>query len=486
LIIKVLSFSEMPDWKGYDHFEREIAALKALRHPAVPRYVDSFRLDNAGNHRLCLVMERIPGRSLAAEMETGHRWTEAEIMAMFAELLSILSYLQALRPPIIHRDINPKNLIVRPDGSLALVDFSGVQDAVRLAFRDTTSMVGSAGYAPLEQLSGRATIRSDLYGAAATIATMLTRTHPSDLPRNGLSIDPGAVVDLSPGLRYILDKYLDADEARRDLPIEQAIAILRGSQAVPSNHTAVITSTADRPTGGLAASGGDGVGKLSIAGPYNMDDDNPINRALGRLAGLVIDRLESSIDTNADQHGDDEDILALPRDSKVKLLVDRDSLSLNIPRRGMLSSSFLGGGIFTSIWLGFIAFWTFMAIAMGAPLFFPAFSLPFWAVGIMLFRTLLKPGLTKLQLDMTRTEGVILTETFLRRKVQHWPIEDIGTCAVKPTLVTQRGHAEQELVLELGTRTIRFGRNLSRREQISIASNINAWRKGTKLPTTPA
>jgi serine/threonine protein kinase len=81
--------------------------------------------EKRSEHRLCLVMERVPGRSLAAELESGRRWTEPEIESMFAEVLSILAYLQAIRPPIIHRDINPKNLILKPDGSIALVDFSG-------------------------------------------------------------------------------------------------------------------------------------------------------------------------------------------------------------------------------------------------------------------------------------------------------------------------------------------------------------------------
>lgn len=154
VVIKILSLGDLPEWKGYNYFERETAALKALRHTAVPRYIDSFRYDDTTGgrpeHRLCLVMEKIPGRSLGSEIESGRRWTEAQIEKLFAELLSILAYLQALRPPIIHRDINPRNLILRPDGSLALVDFSGVQDAVRLAYRDTATMIGSAGYTPLE------------------------------------------------------------------------------------------------------------------------------------------------------------------------------------------------------------------------------------------------------------------------------------------------------------------------------------------------
>ncbi len=461
VVIKILALGDMPDWKGYESFEREAAALKALKHPAIPRYVDSFRLDEADGHRLCLVMERMPGRSLAAELESGRRWTEADIEALFVELLSILAYLQALRPPIIHRDVNPKNLIVRPDGSLALVDFSGVQDAVRLAYRDSFSMMGSAGYAPLEQISGRAGTRSDLYAAAATMATLLTRKHPSDLPRKGLRIDPGALVELSPRLLYVLENYLDPDEERRDLPIAEAVALLRGERDIPGSAEKLSAIPA-----GTALSAG-------RAAP--MADESALSRALAKLAELAADRMGAA---DAEDGEDEGTVPALPTDSRVRLRYDQDSLSLSIPRGSPLSPGFLGGGVFAVFWLGFVAFWTFMAVASGAPLFFPLFSLPFWAVGIVLVRTLLKPVLSRVDIEMTKEGGVLVRESFFGTRTRHWPLEDLGSCRNAPALISQKGRTDLELVLELGTKSLRFGSALSNRERSAIARSVNAWRKG--------
>jgi len=231
LVLKALALDEAPDWKALERIENEAAALKGLSHPGVPRYVDSFRIDEDGRSAFALVMERMPGRSLAAEAASGRRFTEREIESILADILSILAYLHSLRPPIIHRDVNPKNVVLRPDGSVALVDFSGVQDAVRLAYRDTSTMFGTAGYAPLEQVSGRSTVRSDLYAAAATAAFLATRKHPSDLPLKGMRIDPGALVELSPRLEYVLASYLHPDELERSLTPEDAAAILRGDLA---------------------------------------------------------------------------------------------------------------------------------------------------------------------------------------------------------------------------------------------------------------
>ncbi|TFG83606.1 MAG: hypothetical protein E4H20_05125, partial [Spirochaetales bacterium] len=326
LVLKLLSLGEMPDWKGYDYFEREAAALKAIRHPAVPRYVDSFRLDEDDRHVLGLAMERVPGRSLAADAANGKRWTEAEIESMLAELLSILAYLQSLRPPIIHRDVNPKNIIQRPDGSLALVDFSGVQDAVRLAYRDTTTMTGTAGYAPIEQVSGRASVRSDLYAAAATACFLLTGTHPSDLPQRGLKPDPGALVELSPRLDFVLGQYLEPDEALRILPPGDAAHILRKELPIPG-----VSSPRQSGVSGSAVPGGEERG-------------GSLSRALSRLADMATDKLQ-------DKGRDDGDELrvpvsTLPSDSSVVLEREPSRIRVLVPSTGLSQPGFWAGGFF--------------------------------------------------------------------------------------------------------------------------------------------
>jgi hypothetical protein len=345
-------------------------------------------------------------------------------------------------------------------------------------------MLGSAGYAPLEQISGRATVRSDLYATAATIAQLLTLTHPSDLPMKGLKLDPAALVDLSPRLAFVLDNYLEPDEALRNLPVDLAVEVLRGSRPVPGS---VVPSgrEAGRPHS-WRGKGAWGNWKESNEGqdPSGWHGGGRLDNALARLADLAAERLEEASEERPGQEGygygnenDDDTQLTLPADSKVVLQADNDTFHLSIPRSNFLSPSFLAGGFFAVIWLGFVAFWTFMAIAMGAPLFFPLFSLPFWAVGIFLVKALLQPALTSIDLNMTKEGGVLLTEEFARKKVRHWPLSDLGSCSVKRSAVTQNGRADMELALELGTKTIRFGKALSPRERKVIARAINAWRK---------
>jgi hypothetical protein len=370
--------------------------------------------------------------------------------------------------------VNPKNVVLRPDGTVALVDFSGVQDAVRLAYRDTSTMFGTAGYAPLEQVSGRATVRSDLYAAAATAAFLATRKHPSDLPLKGMRIDPGALVELSPRLEYVLAEYLHPDELERKLAPEDAAAILRGERPVPAMAAAGAYGAAARDASGRPVSPTPPPGSLAerlvetlaarLRDQGGMEPYIP-EPTFGAAAELAASPGQRSVET-----------VTLPGDSRIVLSSTSELLSFQIPRTGLRNPAFWFSGGFAVFWLGFVAFWTFSALAMGAPIFFAMFSLPFWAVGIFLVRTLLKPALSSVSATFTREGGLVPEETFLGKpKVRAWPLSDLGRCSVENSPVSQNGRHERDVVLEVGTKTVRFGRALSERERRAVAGAVNEW-----------
>jgi serine/threonine protein kinase len=166
--------------------------------------------------------------NLRDKVSTGWRGTEKEICALAERLLECVNYIHSLRPPIIHRDINPRNVIVREDGSVFLVDFGGVQDALRVAASSSHTVIGTPGYMPMEQFVGRATVRSDLYACAATILFLLTHTDPQDLPVKDMKIDVPSIIDVSPGLAAILGSWLEPDESKRSLTVDTALRYLRG------------------------------------------------------------------------------------------------------------------------------------------------------------------------------------------------------------------------------------------------------------------
>jgi serine/threonine protein kinase len=224
---RLLSLGLVSDWKTIELFEREAAVLKSLRHPRIPAYVDSFHSDLPGDPRFVLVREYIEGSDLQLLVEGGWRGTEEQIRSIGLQLVEVVSYIHSLRPPVIHRDITPRNVVARQDGEIFLLDFGGAQDAIRLPGSAEATVVGTPGYAPMEQFMGRATVRSDLYGLAATLVFLLTRRSPADLPTKALKLDFASVVDIdSAGLARVLSNWLEPDEAARTLTLTSAAALL--------------------------------------------------------------------------------------------------------------------------------------------------------------------------------------------------------------------------------------------------------------------
>ncbi len=220
--IKCFRVGTAKSWKDVELAEREARTLASLDHPRLPRYFEHFEEDGA----LYLVMQKIEGESLATIRKERRSMSATEVTRMLEDIGGALRYLHGRAPAVVHRDIKPGNIIRKPDGSFALVDFGAVRDRLKPAGGST--VVGTFGFMAPEQFQGRASARSDLYGLGATAITMLTGEDPEDLPHEGLGIDvERAVAKGARGtpkeLVRVLTAMLVADPDGR---IESADAIL--------------------------------------------------------------------------------------------------------------------------------------------------------------------------------------------------------------------------------------------------------------------
>jgi hypothetical protein len=207
-------------WKDVELAEREARVLSRLSHPKLPRYLDAFEEDGA----LILVMEKVSGESLAALRKRGGTLDRNEVLRLLDELGQIFEYLHERAPAIIHRDVKPGNVIRRPDGSFALVDFGSVRDSLKPEGGST--VVGTFGYMAPEQFQGRALPQSDVYSLAATALAVLTGRDPEALPHRGLAIDVQAVLGHDRPLADLLSRLLDPDPDRRPQRIRPLVAAL--------------------------------------------------------------------------------------------------------------------------------------------------------------------------------------------------------------------------------------------------------------------
>jgi serine/threonine protein kinase len=206
--LKELDLTRVDDWKAIELFEREAAILETLDHPHIPGYVDAFHLDDDSGSRFFLAQEFIEGQSLEVRFDQAQLFDEYEARQFLGSMLEILEYLHRLNPPVVHRDIKPSNIIERTDGEFALVDFGAVQTILPEATGGST-VVGTSGYMPPEQLMGRASPASDLYSLAATTVAMVSGHEPEDLPVERMKLAIDEHVDLSDDLTGLLDAMLE-------------------------------------------------------------------------------------------------------------------------------------------------------------------------------------------------------------------------------------------------------------------------------------
>ena len=217
--IKQLELAEAADWKAIELFERESSALQGLDHPAVPSYIDAVH-DEAGG-RFILVQEFIDGEPLQRKIDRGEIMVDEELEDFLRQLLGILDYLHGLSPPVIHRDIEPSNIIV-DGGHYALVDFGAVQVVVDDEQGGST-VVGSTGYMPPEQLMGRATPASDLYSLAATAVHLATGCAPSQMPMERMKLQFRDLIPFSAPIVDVLERMLEPEVDDR---FESATAVI--------------------------------------------------------------------------------------------------------------------------------------------------------------------------------------------------------------------------------------------------------------------
>lgn len=230
VVLKILSFNSDFHWDDLKLFEREAETLKSLSHPAIPHYLDSFEIDLPDCRGFVLVQSYIDATSLQEWIKRGRTFSESEVKQIAKALLNVLSYLHDRNPPVIHRDIKPSNILLTSDrsahqvGDVYLVDFGSVQTAVRET--GTMTIVGTYGYMPPEQFSGRAFRASDLYSLGATLIYLVTGTHPADLLQEDLQLQFEPTTQLNPSFVQWLEQMTHPNRKQRLASAQLAMQVL--------------------------------------------------------------------------------------------------------------------------------------------------------------------------------------------------------------------------------------------------------------------
>jgi serine/threonine-protein kinase len=205
-------------------FHREAAVLSQLGdHPQIPTLFDSFEEEGY----FYLVQQYIEGHALSQELIEGQPWSEPQVIVLLREILEILEFVH--RRKVIHRNINPQNLIRRDtDGKLVLSNFGAVK---RINTRQGRTFTGSSAYIPPEQAMGFPELCSDIYAVGIIGIQALTGLHPDQLEVDRLDIIWHNQAQVSPELANVLDEMVCSDDHQRYPSAEEALQAVRGLRA---------------------------------------------------------------------------------------------------------------------------------------------------------------------------------------------------------------------------------------------------------------
>jgi DNA-binding NarL/FixJ family response regulator len=173
-VVKV--FRQVPDLEQgpalFQRFLREYEAISGIRHPNLVRINDLGVADDLAY----IAMEYFPGGHLGDRIARG--MTPGQALDALGQIASALGAVHAVG--VLHRDLKPGNVMLRSDGSLALIDF-GLAKLRDTGFELTKrgEIFGTPYYMSPEQGHGQPVDeRSDLYSAGVVLYEMLTGRKP--------------------------------------------------------------------------------------------------------------------------------------------------------------------------------------------------------------------------------------------------------------------------------------------------------------------
>src|SRR5689334_21603933 len=236
--------------QSMERFLQEFEILRGVQHPNIVRIYDLGVTDD----HLYLAMEYFARGDLRKRMAEG--LTARQSLAFARDLAYALEAIHEVG--IFHRDLKPGNVMLRDDGSIALIDFGLAKHvALKMEVTDKGLIFGTPHYMSPEQGHGKPIDgRSDLYALGVMLYEMLTGKKPFDA-ENHMAIlvhHAKAPIPKLPErlatLQPIIDKLLAKEPADRPPDASAAARMI----AAALNALPPPSATATRPMPALSSS----------------------------------------------------------------------------------------------------------------------------------------------------------------------------------------------------------------------------------------
>lgn len=251
---------------GTEKLRREVDLLKNLSHTYIPQVYDFVQ----ENGTVYTVMDFIEGESLDKLLKRGELPEQPQVICWACQLLEALKYLHSCPPyGILHSDIKPSNIMLRPNGNICLIDFNialalGEDGAVKAGFsrgyaspehygtgcingKEATTLVGERTTEEIGETitdrsglmqspddshsSGKSStsgqrkvmldVRSDIYSLGATLYHLLSGRRPEQDAREVIPLGEDIC---SPAVSEIIRKAMEPDPGMRYQTAEEMLS----------------------------------------------------------------------------------------------------------------------------------------------------------------------------------------------------------------------------------------------------------------------
>jgi tetratricopeptide (TPR) repeat protein/predicted Ser/Thr protein kinase len=221
--VKIL-YPQLGEDMGFiQRFNQEAKLVMGLSQSLSERHI--VRVLDYGSDRdiRYLVMEYVEGRDLRRVLDEEGPLPWQQALDITCQIALALQY--AFQQGIVHRDIKPANVMLRPDGTVRVLDF-GIARARTSPTLTHSGFVGSPFYVAPEQAMGqRVDIRADLYSLGVVLYEMLTGDRPFE------SDTPWVVIN-----HHIATPPPPLENARPDLPVSLARLVRRALAKRPADR----------------------------------------------------------------------------------------------------------------------------------------------------------------------------------------------------------------------------------------------------------
>lgn len=266
------------DIKDIVNNRAEVDVLKNLKHACLPQVLDFVEDDGD----IYTVMEFISGNSFKQYLDAGTEFQERSVIIWMKQISATLCYLHNQKPPIIHSDIKPGNIMLMPNGNICLIDFNisfslGAENAFVNGY--------TSGYSSPEQIAAvkynqnqpdpskwkKIDKRSDIYSLGATIYHMMTGEKPVINEKGYVEDIRDKKTEINEVFASVIMKCLQPDPSRRYQKTEDILDDLQNMEKKSKEYRNLLRK--QKVTLGILASVMLGSTVLAATGYLRMDSE---------------------------------------------------------------------------------------------------------------------------------------------------------------------------------------------------------------------